>query len=105
MAAFNEVCCYAKYRLFNRAHAHSCLLCCGRRVHCLLSYSCAADGCLESVLRSWFWRSGTLQSSVACAQVRDNLSEGLRFYASLQEALTALAQHVGDFCLTRRIQR
>jgi hypothetical protein len=41
----------------------------------------------------------------ACGQVRDNLSEGLRFYASLQEALTALAQHVGDFCLTRRIQR
>ena len=41
----------------------------------------------------------------AHAQVRDNLSEGLRFYASLQEALTALAQHVGDFCLTRRIQR
>ena len=41
----------------------------------------------------------------AHGQVRDNLSEGLRFYASLQEALTALAQHVGDFCLTRRIQR
>ncbi len=44
-------------------------------------------------------------SCFARAQVRDNLSEGLRFYASLQEALTALAQHVGDFCLTRRIQR
>lgn len=38
-------------------------------------------------------------------EVRDNLSEGARFYASLQEALTALQQHIGDFCLTRRIQR
>ncbi len=38
-------------------------------------------------------------------EVRDNLSEGLRFYSSLQEALTSLQQHVGDFCLTRRIQR
>ncbi len=38
-------------------------------------------------------------------EVRDNLSEGARFYASLQEAVAALQQHIGDFCLTRGIQR
>ena len=37
-------------------------------------------------------------------EVRDNLSEGLRFYMSLQEAIVALGQQIGDFCLTRRIQ-
>lgn len=49
--------------------------------------------------------AGVRGSVAAFNEVRDNLSEGLRFYASLQEALTALSQHVGDFCLTRRIQR
>ncbi len=38
-------------------------------------------------------------------EVRDNLSEGLRFYMSLQEAIVTLQQQIGDFCLTRRIQR
>ena len=37
-------------------------------------------------------------------EVRDNLSEGLRFYMSLQEAIANLGQQIGDFCLTRRIQ-
>ena len=37
--------------------------------------------------------------------MRDNLSEGLRFYMSLQEAIVTLQQQIGDFCLTRRIQR
>ena len=38
-------------------------------------------------------------------EARDNLSEGLRFYMSLQEAIVQLSQQIGDFCLTRRIQR
>lgn len=38
-------------------------------------------------------------------ELRDNLSEGLRFYLQLQEVIGSLVQHCGDFCLTRRIQR
>eukprot|EP00887_Chlorella_sp_A99_P006063 scaffold22.g6063.t1 len=38
-------------------------------------------------------------------ELRDNLGEGLRFYMSLQEAIGALKQQVGDHCMTRRIQR
>uniref|UniRef100_A0A061S6K1 Programmed cell death 6-interacting protein n=1 Tax=Tetraselmis sp. GSL018 TaxID=582737 RepID=A0A061S6K1_9CHLO len=38
-------------------------------------------------------------------ELRDNLSEGARFYLQLQEVITSLSQHCGDFCLTRRIQR
>lgn len=38
-------------------------------------------------------------------EVRDNFSEGLRFYMSLQEAISHLAQQVGDYCMTRQIQR
>ena len=38
-------------------------------------------------------------------EVRDNLAEGLRFYMSLQEAIRALSQQVGDYCLTRSMQR
>ena len=41
----------------------------------------------------------------AFKMARDNLSEGLRFYMSLQEAIVQLGQQIGDFCLTRRIQR
>ena len=36
--------------------------------------------------------------------VQNNLSEGLRFDMSLQEAIGSLGQQIGDFCLTRRIQ-
>ncbi|GAB4820758.1 hypothetical protein N2152v2_007804 [Parachlorella kessleri] len=39
------------------------------------------------------------------AELRDNLSEGLRFYTSLQEAIATLRQQVGDHCMTRKIQR
>ena len=38
-------------------------------------------------------------------EVRDNFSEGLRFYMSLQEAVSHLAQQVGDYSMTRQIQR
>lgn len=38
-------------------------------------------------------------------EVRDNFSEGLRFYMSLQEAISHLAQQVGDYSMTRQIQR
>lgn len=38
-------------------------------------------------------------------EVRDNLSEGARFYSALQDAVKGLNQQAGDYCLTRRIQR
>ena len=38
-------------------------------------------------------------------EMRDNFSEGLRFYMSLQEAIQALGQQAGDYCLTRKLQR
>lgn len=38
-------------------------------------------------------------------ELRDNLSEGLRFYMSLQEAITTLRQQAGDYVLTRTIQK
>ncbi|KAK9909798.1 hypothetical protein WJX75_007558 [Coccomyxa subellipsoidea] len=38
-------------------------------------------------------------------EVRDNMSEGLRFYMSLQEAIAILAQQAGDYALTRSLQR
>lgn len=38
-------------------------------------------------------------------EVQDNMSEGLRFYMSLQEAINTLRQQAGDFVLTRTIQR
>lgn len=38
-------------------------------------------------------------------ELRDNLSEGMRFYLQLQEVIGTLVQHCGDYCLTRRIQR
>lgn len=37
--------------------------------------------------------------------LRDNLSEGLRFYMSVQEAIAILRQQAGDYILTRRLQR
>ena len=38
-------------------------------------------------------------------EVRDNMSEGLRFYMSLQEAIQALQQQAGDYILTRKLER
>jgi hypothetical protein len=49
--------------------------------------------------------AGVRSAVVSFQEVRDYLSEGARFYTSLQEAVSVLQQHVGDFCLTRRIQR
>ena len=47
-----------------------------------------------------------MRSKVALfVEVRDNFSEGLRFYMSLQEAISHLAQQVGDYSMTRQIQR
>ncbi|GMH40651.1 hypothetical protein BSKO_08555 [Bryopsis sp. KO-2023] len=37
-------------------------------------------------------------------EVRDNLGEGIRFYMSLQDAVSTLKQQVSDFAMTRRIQ-
>ena len=47
-----------------------------------------------------------MRSKVALfLEVRDNFSEGLRFYMSLQEAISHLAQQCGDYSMTRHIQR
>lgn len=47
-----------------------------------------------------------MKSKVALfSEVRENFSEGLRFYMSLQEAISHLAQQVGDYSMTREIQR
>jgi len=34
-------------------------------------------------------------------QVRDDVAQGLGFYGQLQEAVKALHQEVGDYCLAR----
>ena len=49
--------------------------------------------------------AGVRASLSTYREVRDNLSEGLRFYMSLQEAIGTLAQQAGDYSLTRRLQR
>ncbi len=49
--------------------------------------------------------AGVRGSLSAYREVRDNLSEGLRFYMSLQEAIGTLGQQAGDYALTRRLQR
>ena len=41
----------------------------------------------------------------AYREMRDNMSEGLRFYMSLQEAIATLHQQAGDYVLTRRLQQ
>ena len=38
-------------------------------------------------------------------ELQDNMSEGLRFYMSLQEAINTLRQQSGDYVLTRSMQR
>ena len=45
------------------------------------------------------------RSMAGYKEVRDNMSEGLRFYMSLQEAIAVLAQQAGDYALTRSLQR
>ena len=50
--------------------------------------------------------AGGMRSTVAqLREVRENMSEGLRFYMSLQEAISTLSQQAGDYTLTRRLQR
>ena len=50
--------------------------------------------------------SGSMQGKLReFRELRDNLSEGLRFYMSLQEAIAILRQQGGDYVLTRRLQR
>ena len=45
------------------------------------------------------------RNMAAYKEVRANMSEGLRFYMSLQEAIAVLAQQAGDYIMTRRLQR
>ena len=50
--------------------------------------------------------TGGMRSTVTqLREVRENMSEGLRFYMSLQEAISTLSQQAGDYTLTRRLQR
>lgn len=49
--------------------------------------------------------SGMKAKVALFSEVRENFSEGLRFYMSLQEAISHLAQQVGDYSMTRQIQR
>jgi programmed cell death 6-interacting protein len=58
------------------------------------------------------WRSaceqaaqGQRASLKAYREILDHLSEGLRFYMSLQEAVAAHKQQCDDFCFTRALQR
>lgn len=37
-------------------------------------------------------------------QIRDNMNEGLKFYITLQDAISALKQQCGDYVMTRSIQ-
>lgn len=46
-----------------------------------------------------------VQQTKIFLEVRDNLGEGMRFYTSLQDAVSILKQQVTDFSLTRRVQR
>ena len=57
-------------------------------------YSCAQAGA-----------SGMRGKLAVYRELQDNMSEGLRFYMSLQEAINTLRQQCGDYCLTRSIQR
>lgn len=50
--------------------------------------------------------AGGLKAQLASyRELRDNFSEGARFYTALQEAVKTLAQQAGDYVLTRRLQR
>ena len=48
---------------------------------------------------------GQRASLRAYREILDHLSEGLRFYMSLQEAIAAHKQQCDDFCYTRALQR
>lgn len=62
---------------------------------------------------SWYSTLTILQDAAALyrvqaktyKEIRDNLSEGVGFYMSLQEAIAKLRQQVGDHCMTRKVQR
>ena len=71
---------------------------------------------VASVICGMTWRTMALlfaqtaatevrRSMAGYKEVRDNMSEGLRFYMSLQEAIAVLAQQAGDYALTRSLQR
>ena len=61
--------------------------------------------CITETGRGQAAAAGVRASLSAYREVRDNLSEGLRFYMSLQEAIGTLGQQAGDYALTRRLQR
>ena len=66
---------------------------------------------IHSMGSNWTWNSVQTASQevrrnmASFKEVRNNMSEGLRFYMSLQEAIAVLAQQAGDYILTRRLQR
>jgi hypothetical protein len=65
-----------------------------------------AKGCKRGRICDLQGAASGMRSKVALfLEVRDNFSEGLRFYMSLQEAISHLAQQVGDYSMTRQIQR
>lgn len=48
---------------------------------------------------------GVRATAKAYLEMVGNIGEGVRFYSTLQDAVKALRQQVGDYCLTRRLQR
>lgn len=62
---------------------------------------------------SRYKRSFTVQASAsgmrgklaAYRELQDQFGEGLRFYMSLQEAISTLKQQAGDYIMTRTIQK
>ena len=70
---------------------------------CVHVWLCAADLVFYIALQT---ASQEVRRNMASyKEVRNNMSEGLRFYMSLQEAIAVLAQQAGDYILTRRLQR
>ncbi|XWS63515.1 hypothetical protein CRYUN_Cryun06bG0104700 [Craigia yunnanensis] len=46
-----------------------------------------------------------IQASVAkCQEIKENINEGLKFYVTLQDAITNIKQQCSDFVMTRNIQ-
>lgn len=49
--------------------------------------------------------AGTRSKAKSFLDMMGNMAEGVRFYSSFQEAVRSLKQQIGDFCLTRALQR
>ena len=61
--------------------------------------------CSASCLFLQAGASGMRGKLAVYRELQDNMSEGLRFYMSLQEAINTLRQQSGDYVLTRSMQR